>query len=102
VNTVIFHLDALTGEDASSKESDNTPQGIDIISGPVVEAYLLDHDDSKVILLLDESLQVYLLSFSSCQLNETSLSGLSLPINPTHAISPQASRTFTLLPAPHI
>jgi hypothetical protein len=61
VDTVIFHIDALTGEDASGVERiDNGTalQGKDIISGPMVEAYLLDRDDVKVVLLLDEFLQV--------------------------------------------
>jgi hypothetical protein len=33
----------------------NILQGVDVISGPVVEAYLLNH----TVLLLDEFLQVY-------------------------------------------
>jgi hypothetical protein len=61
VDTVIFHIDALTGEDASGvarSVNDRALQGKDIISGPMVEAYLLDHDDVRVVLLLDEFLQV--------------------------------------------
>jgi ER membrane protein complex subunit 1 len=66
VDTVIFHIDALTGEDVSGvdrNEAGSALQGRDIISGPMIEAYLLDHDDSKVILLLDEFLQVRLFIF---------------------------------------
>jgi hypothetical protein len=61
VDTVVFHIDALTGEDVSGIEGNKAGgalQGTDIISGPIVEAYLLHHDDSKVIVLLDEFLQV--------------------------------------------
>ncbi|RDB18117.1 ER membrane protein complex subunit 1 [Hypsizygus marmoreus] len=84
IDTVIFHIDALTGADASSQKDhpnisadadpelaaalqadDGTLEGIDIISGPIVEAFLLSPPPTsspscKAVLLLDEYLQVYL------------------------------------------
>lgn len=75
MDTVIFHIDALTGADASIKDvDDNLPvvgkllHGQDIIAGPVVEAFLLSDaiianpadSTEKIVLLLDEYLQVYL------------------------------------------
>ncbi|KAG6861505.1 hypothetical protein C0995_015932 [Termitomyces sp. Mi166 len=73
VDTVIFHIDALTGASATSsnpgipqEDSNGLLQGFDIVPGPVVEAYLLSPpiDSPKKyatsVLLLDEFLQVYL------------------------------------------
>ncbi|KAG6916080.1 hypothetical protein DXG01_008554 [Tephrocybe rancida] len=79
VDTVIFHIDALTGAAAPSAIMSNADipqedlngllQGFDIVPGPVVEAYLLSPPISSSashkeyatsILLLDEFLQIYL------------------------------------------
>ncbi|PPQ71078.1 hypothetical protein CVT25_007866 [Psilocybe cyanescens] len=81
VDTVIFHINALTGEDARPPQA-QTPieaelelegengegkaedggvlEGTDVVSGPVVEAYLLNAEDRKIVVLLDEFLQAYL------------------------------------------
>jgi hypothetical protein len=57
---VVFHLNALTGEDALGKSPTGTVlQGVDLISGPSLGAYLLP-ENSNAIILLDESLQVRL------------------------------------------
>ena len=57
---MIFHLNALTGEDALGKSPTGTVlQGVDLISGPSLGAYLLP-ENSNAIILLDESLQVRL------------------------------------------
>ena len=57
---MIFHVNALTGEDALGKSPVGTVlQGADLISGPSLGAYTLP-DDSNAIILLDESLQVRL------------------------------------------
>lgn len=59
VDTVLFHIDALTGEDSTGKSlSDNMLQGVDIIAGPLVEAYLVRDEATKFTLLFDEFLQV--------------------------------------------
>jgi hypothetical protein len=59
VDTVVFHVNALTGEDASGKSPVGTAlQGVDLISGPSLGAYALP-EISNAIILLDESLQVY-------------------------------------------
>ncbi|GLB44268.1 putative DUF1620-domain-containing protein [Lyophyllum shimeji] len=83
VDTVVFHIDALTGADASRvipndpelqprEDPSGLLQGVDIIQGPAVEAFLLSpppassttttsqQDYAKAVLLLDEYLQVYL------------------------------------------
>ncbi len=58
VDTVLFHVNALTGEDALGKSPTGTVlQGIDLISGPLLEAYQLP-GNSKAIILLDEFGQV--------------------------------------------
>jgi hypothetical protein len=55
---VVFHVNALTGEDASGKSPVGTAlQGVDLISGPSLGAYALP-EISNAIILLDESLQV--------------------------------------------
>lgn len=71
VDTVLFHIDPLTGEEIARQErnEDNEEfrklteeegilQGIDIVSGPAIEAYLLAGDDTKMIVMFDEYLQV--------------------------------------------
>ncbi|CAA7264034.1 unnamed protein product [Cyclocybe aegerita] len=61
VDTVVFHVNALTGTDITGiSKADSMLEGQDIIQGPLVEAYLLNHDDKKVVVLFDEFLQVYL------------------------------------------
>ena len=63
VDTVLFHVDALTGEDARGK-SPAAPgdllDGEDAISGPLVEAFLLKAGAGRTVVLLDEFLQVHL------------------------------------------
>ncbi|KAF5367352.1 hypothetical protein D9615_010290 [Tricholomella constricta] len=81
VDTVIFHINAITGADASrvipndpelelGEDVSGLLQGIDIIAGPAVEAFLLSpppasladstQDWAKAVLLLDQYLQVYI------------------------------------------
>jgi ER membrane protein complex subunit 1 len=58
IDTVVFHVKALTGEDASGKSSAGTVlQGIDLISGPLLEAFQLP-GSSRTIVLVDEFRQV--------------------------------------------
>ena len=60
VDTVIFHLNARTGEDALGiSKKDSTLQGFDVIQGSLVEAYLLQ-TEIKMVVLFDEFLQVCL------------------------------------------
>ncbi|EJD05202.1 DUF1620-domain-containing protein [Fomitiporia mediterranea MF3/22] len=60
VDTVAFHIDALTGEDAEGKSSsEDILQGVDIISGESIDVFMLRGDD-KIVVLLDKFLQVYL------------------------------------------
>jgi len=59
VDTVVFHIDATTGEDATGKTGrDGVLEGVDIVQGPIVESYLLRQEGKKVVMLLDEYLQV--------------------------------------------
>ena len=59
VDTVLFHVDALTGEDARGVSAPGELlQGFDIIAGPLVQAYLLRSDTQKFVVLLDEFVQV--------------------------------------------
>lgn len=59
VDTVLFHVNALTGENVREEEKKGALlQGFDIIQGPIVDAYLLPTDEAKVVVLLDEFLQV--------------------------------------------
>ena len=61
VDSVLFHVDALTGEDARGQSpSNDVLQGEDAVSGPLVEAFLLRTDAGRVVVLLDEFLQVHL------------------------------------------
>ncbi|GJE85471.1 PQQ and DUF1620 domain-containing protein [Phanerochaete sordida] len=61
VDTVLFHVDALTGEDSTGKSAaaEMLP-GIDTIAGPLVEAYLVRDEATKFVLLFDEFLQAHI------------------------------------------
>ena len=59
LDTVLFHIDALTGEDSTHvSPSGALLQGNDIIAGPLVEAFLLQDGTTKYVVLFDEFLQV--------------------------------------------
>lgn len=71
VDTVLFHIDPVTGEEIARQmrnedneefkkltEEEGILQGIDVVSGPVVETYLLAGEDTKMVVMLDEYLQV--------------------------------------------
>ncbi|CAL1698629.1 unnamed protein product [Somion occarium] len=61
VDTVAFHIDALTGEDVSGTSiGQDILQGQDVIAGALVEAYLFQDGPTKYVVLLDEYLQVHL------------------------------------------
>lgn len=58
---MLFHVDALTGEDSTgASPSTDVLQGIDIIAGPLVETYFLHDESAKFVILFDEFLQVRL------------------------------------------
>lgn len=61
MDTVVFHVDALTGKDARESSSDDGVllQGEDVIAGPLVDSFLLQTDEARVAVLFDEFLQVW-------------------------------------------
>ncbi|KAF8625878.1 hypothetical protein AX15_005151 [Amanita polypyramis BW_CC] len=65
VDTVLFHVDAMTGADVRSqglKQSSDVHdllQGLDVIQGPMIESFLLQNE-ARAVAMLDEFLQVYL------------------------------------------
>lgn len=60
IDTVLFHIEALTGEDVTkTSKTGEVFEGIDLISGPLVEGYLFQNK-TKMLVLLDEYLQVRL------------------------------------------
>ncbi|THH31554.1 hypothetical protein EUX98_g2645 [Antrodiella citrinella] len=60
-DTVVFHVDALTGADALGVSQDkDILQGKDVIAGSCVEAFLYQDDDAKFVLLFDEFLQTHI------------------------------------------
>ena len=62
---MVFHLDAITGADSTGQSKDDAIfEGHDVVQGPLVEAYLLN-SETKVVVLLDEFLQVRRCFFSS-------------------------------------
>jgi hypothetical protein len=56
VDTVLFHFDALTGEpvDQTLKQQDKLIHGVDIIQGPAADVVLLDGEDGKVVVMVDD------------------------------------------------
>ncbi|TCD70607.1 hypothetical protein EIP91_002637 [Steccherinum ochraceum] len=60
-DTVVFHIDALTGADVLGVSKDkDLLQGKDVIAGSCVEAYFYKTDTAKFVILLDEFLQTHL------------------------------------------
>ncbi|KAI0341141.1 DUF1620-domain-containing protein [Trametopsis cervina] len=61
VDTVLFHIEALTGEDASyTSQPGGLLQGIDAIAGAMVDTFLLEDTNTKYVVLFDEFLQAYI------------------------------------------
>ncbi len=57
IDTVVYHIDASSGENVAPGVVDkDVLEGVDIISGPLVESFILP--DHKVVVMLDEFLQV--------------------------------------------
>jgi hypothetical protein len=68
----------MTGEDARKvSPSGDIFQGLDIISGPIVEAFLLQKQ-TKTVILLDEFMQVRF-STNLLTIPVNNLEGLSIP-----------------------
>ncbi|KAF8678535.1 hypothetical protein AX14_004695 [Amanita brunnescens Koide BX004] len=65
VDTVVFHVDAMTGADVHSravkrsKDGSDLLQGLDVIQGVMLDAFLLQNE-TRAVVMLDEFLQVYL------------------------------------------
>ncbi|KAF8325526.1 hypothetical protein F5887DRAFT_1065329 [Amanita rubescens] len=65
VDTVVFHVDAMTGADVRtrvvkrSKDGRDLLQGMDVIQGVMVDGFLLQNE-TRAVIMLDEFLQVYL------------------------------------------
>lgn len=73
VDTVIFHIDAMTGEDARKvSPTADLLQGFDIISGPIVEAFFLQNS-TRTVVLFDEYMQVSIILVSLLALSNPSL-----------------------------
>jgi hypothetical protein len=83
VDTVLFHLDALTGEDVRRVSPRGAVlEGLDVIAGPVVDVFLLPFEP-RTVMLLDEFMQVRSSPFSEksiCVLRRCR-TGASLPRN---------------------
>lgn len=74
----MFHVNALTGEDALGKSpADMILQGVDLISGPSLGAYQLP-GHSKAVIVLDEFRQVRFVQICSFYLLSLFL-GIRLP-----------------------
>jgi hypothetical protein len=64
-DTVVFHVDAMTGRDVIGQTTDGVIlAGQDIISGPLVESFFLNNE-AKMTILLDKALQVGLIDLSA-------------------------------------
>ena len=82
VDTVIFHLNARTGEDALGvSQKDSVLQGLDVIQGPLVEAYFLQVE-IKMVVLFDEFLQVRVFITASRLCSHPSFQAYLYPATP--------------------
>ncbi|KAK2462583.1 hypothetical protein APHAL10511_005401 [Amanita phalloides] len=65
VDTVVFHVDAMTGKDVRTqvikpaKDGRDRLEGLDVIQGPMLDAFLLQNE-TRALVMFDEFLQVYL------------------------------------------
>lgn len=76
---MVFHVNALTGEDALGKSAPGTVlQGIDLISGPLLEAYQLP-GSSRAVVLVDEFRQVRFMLVMQHLLPYSPMLGIYLP-----------------------
>jgi hypothetical protein len=63
VDTVVFHVDAMTGADVRtrvvkrSKDGRDLLQGLDVIQGVMLDGFLLQNE-TRAVIMLDEFLQV--------------------------------------------
>ncbi|KAH7927025.1 DUF1620-domain-containing protein [Leucogyrophana mollusca] len=72
VDTVLFHIDALTGADARQDAPPTVGdilEGVDVISGPLIDAFMLP-TANKTLAFLDEFLQVRLYPDTAASLAE--------------------------------
>ncbi|KAG5641215.1 hypothetical protein DXG03_005748 [Asterophora parasitica] len=121
IDTVIFHINALTGADASRDDSElrlgedpsGLLQGIDIIYGPAVEAFLLSpppaspsasssssENYAKAVLLLDEHLQVHI--YPSTPRTRATLRALHHSLHfPLRTTTPSGTRVVGHALGPH-
>ncbi|THH04236.1 hypothetical protein EW145_g5667 [Phellinidium pouzarii] len=58
-DTVVFHIDALTGEDAERNSPSGMLKGTDAVRGEILDAFML-RGENKTVILLDKFLQIYL------------------------------------------
>lgn len=58
MDTVVFHIDALTGEDVEGKSSSTgLLEGVDVVNGEVSDVFLWQ-GEQKTVVLIDNFLQV--------------------------------------------
>lgn len=61
MDTALFHIDAMTGEEIGAvSPSKYMLEGIDLIQGELVDAWLLS-EPSKIVLAVDKYMQVYVI-----------------------------------------
>ena len=70
MDTVVFHIDAMTGADVRSqvvkrsRDGGELLQGVDAIPGAMLDAFML-HNETRAVVMLDEFLQVSKCAFQS-------------------------------------
>ncbi|KAJ3784551.1 DUF1620-domain-containing protein [Lentinula aff. detonsa] len=85
-NALLFHLNALTGQDAMRlSTSDEAVQGSLVSTEPIEDAYLLHVSGQKVVVLLDSQLKVHLYpdNVETQKLFSAATAALSVPLRVT-------------------
>ena len=106
VDTVVFHIDAMTGADVRSQVVKRSRdgrvllQGLDVIPGAMLDAFML-HNETRAVVMLDEFLQVSI--YAHVKMDEKKTNGchsrsISTPRTKKHNLCLCASRN----PCPYL
>ncbi|KAJ3711601.1 DUF1620-domain-containing protein [Lentinula raphanica] len=87
-NVLLFHLNALTGQDViQHSKSDGDLQGSSIASKPIDDAYILELEGHKIVVLIDSQFKVHLYpdNAETHRLFSAATASLSAPLRVTSA-----------------
>ena len=107
VDTVVFHIDAMTGADVRShvvkrsRDGREMLEGLDVIPGVMLDAFMLQNE-TRAVVLIDEYRQVSRCPFQVDEKRRTDVTtGLSLPRERRNTIYVRARRAVLVVTFDH-